>query len=303
MHPKRPHLSARLCAALLLLALLPSMPGVAQARATAERFQPPLLSPASTTLAINGMTTGLLFSSAFVRIDRGLVYHPTRTTNDVHGGSQWPLMLGGLGGGVAGLGIGMASQFLVPPVNQTAMVHQSFAHLAIPLGLTGAMIFMQPSSDITGFFALAGTTATLPISYLLANEPLNDDQLRNGNLLALNLGIAAGSLCAALSSNAEVLGLTALEERPVDVSVGSFLLAGTIGMLAGPLSQTLVPEERLEQTANLYWGGMVGSAAGWIVGLTARALWGQNEYSSAAAAALVGQTAGLLTGALLETEE
>ena len=27
MHPKRPHLSARLCAALLLLALLPSKPG------------------------------------------------------------------------------------------------------------------------------------------------------------------------------------------------------------------------------------------------------------------------------------
>ena len=121
--------------------------------------------------------------------------------------------------------------------------------------------------------------------------------------MAVNWALTAGSLGAMLAPQGALVGLPSLADRPIDMTIGAMVLAGTTGMVVGPLSQVYLPEKWQKKMTQMFWGGMLGSATGWAVGLASRSLWGENDFAGAASVGLVGQLTGLLAGSFVEREE
>ncbi len=261
--------------------------------------------PAIGSLGLNYMTTGALLATAWNQSTAGLLYDGLSTTTDIHGAPQWQILSSGIAGGAVGVGLGYINHYLSPPAQHGTLMAQTFTHLALPLAATGSIFIIQPSSTWTGFVYLSSAALTLPLSFFISNQDIDKQNLITGQLFALNLALATGSTLALLSPYGSTLGFPTLAKRPIDISVGGFLMLGAAGMVLGPVGHSLLGPHSQKRVTRTLWGSLIGASLGWILGLALdkTTFVDQNTFNIAPTIALGGQLLGTLTAGFSKMEE
>ena len=116
-------------------------------------------------------------------------------------------------------------------------------------------------------------------------------------------GLLEGGGLTTMSPYGPALGL--LSSRPVDVAVGGFLFAGAVGMVLGPLGQSVLPTHTQKRVSRILTGGLLGSSVGWILGLFLNdtAFTDNDSLNVAPTFGVAGQLLGGIIAGLQKVEE